>query len=174
MKKYIIFIFVILFFMTLVYAQESRVYNIHLNYNKGVLNLIDISVIPGEFKELSGKSDISYKAIVSDFKNNLNDYYFEIPLIINSDELDPETKEPLSKEIVLDKTDFYLKIPYNPYAKKISLFNSNDTNVLEINVQGFSKNQENPLNLNKWTFIILTIIIVIIIIIILKKIFYKR
>ncbi|MBI2028787.1 MAG: hypothetical protein HYT07_04225 [Candidatus Levybacteria bacterium] len=136
--KISLFLFSLLFVINPVSAKESKFYHINLLYDKGNIELKNIAVLPGEISQVPQEGEYIVE-LISGVGTTLYIDHFQIPLTIHGEEIDPETGEFTSISVNLDSTEIVLNIPFFPDGKVINIYDSQNTKVLEIPVEGFSK-----------------------------------
>lgn len=120
-------------------AEVHQYYKIDLKYNNGVLSYNKISV-----EVLSTKLQIPegmYVAEVVSFDNEiLNLTFFDVPLTVFYDTVDPNTGMINGGGMIeLNETEITLYIPYYANAKEINLYDQNLIKKLVIDTSNFAK-----------------------------------
>jgi len=152
-KKINLFVFsflIIVIFLNSVSALNNissyLYYDVSLNYSYGKIFLNSLNVVfslNGLENSYNEDSNV-YDAELKDFNGDVIwRESFSVPNLVIADFMNNETGELFRSEIItLNETEFNLFIPYKENAKEI-LISQNRTEVLRINVEGYSKNKEN-------------------------------
>ncbi len=139
MSKMLLFIIVLLIFSFSVYAQTNHYYKIDLSYQNGDLSFTSVKVEPSlsEMKNPKGK----YVAEVVSFDNKiLNLTFFDIPLLVLWDQIDPETGKIVGGGMFeRNKTDIVLFIPYYENGQEINIYDKELKQKLNIPVSSYAK-----------------------------------
>lgn len=141
MKKSIILMLFIIVLSNIVTAKSVLFYEIKLTYDNENITYNSIQVKPAisssEIENIVG----GYVAEVINFNDEILNYtFFDIPLTILYDSINPETEEIDSGGIInLNKTEVTIKVPYYENAKEINIYDKNITKKLTIDVSYFSK-----------------------------------
>lgn len=132
----ILFIVMIL----LVSSADDKFYKLQLYYANGTLNFISVDVKPGLAPDNLAQPDTGYKLEVLSFSNSkLISFNFNIPLILLSDEIDPNTGQIIPEKIQLTEMEVILGIPYFRNGKTIEIYNPNNKKVLSIVISQFAQ-----------------------------------
>ena len=120
-------------------AATEHYYKIGLEYNNGEVTYNSLSVIPAT-EEMQPTSGTFIAELISVDNKILNLTFFEIPLIIFYDSIDPQTGEINGggmKELNQSETTLY--VPYYENAQEINIYNWSLTKLLTIPVNDLSK-----------------------------------
>lgn len=122
-------------------AQENKIYDINLSYDKGNISLIsEILVRDGYAPGRKIQPDAGYKSeILSLTDNVLYSFKFEIPNKICSDRMDPKTKEVSGGCVLNDKANFALIMPYFENGKVINIYDADGKKVFFASVEHLAK-----------------------------------
>ena len=141
MRKIILILF-ILILSNIVYAEPNSYYEVNLEYKSGDLFLKNIEVKLNADKIGGGVGN--YAATIISFSEDiLNITFFEIPLTILYDNIDPETGEIVGGGLIeLNETEIILRLPYYENAQEIIFYNPDLEEILVVDVSQFSKDYE--------------------------------
>jgi len=139
MKKYLYMIF-LLILVGSVNSAVSHFYEIDLEYNKGEISLLLITVQPLVSGVNLEKVHGDYAAEIVSFKGEtLNKSFFDIPLNIIFEDTDPKTGEVTGGGVTtLEQTRTFIRLPYYENAKEINIYDK-DKKVLTIDVSSYAK-----------------------------------
>jgi len=135
--KLIIVLIIFIFLLSIAQAAENKIYVLDLEYNKGNINFIDLSVKVGYAPDRKIQPEVGYKCEVISFTDEvLYSFKFEIPLVIY-------TPPPLEGEepegpIYLEEVNFILIIPYFENGKVINIYDSNNTKKVSIDISQYA------------------------------------
>ena len=135
-NKIITFLLFVLFIAPSVIAlQPEKIYFIDLEYDKGTLELIDISIITG-YPQISTDDSLPYKLeLLSIEKEILYQGYFDIPNKFSTPPpLSPEDK---SGVVELSNVNFSISLPYYKKGNIINII-KDEKILLRIDVSKFS------------------------------------
>lgn len=131
-------VLIILLNLNTIETTANEIYVLDLNYDKGNINLIDVSVKQGYAPDRRIQPEDGYRCDVVSFSNTvLYSFKFEIPRILM-------TPPPLPGEeprgpIYLDNVNFTLLIPYFENGKSINIYDPSNFLVLSVDVSQFAK-----------------------------------
>jgi hypothetical protein len=142
MKKIILTFTLCLFLIGIISAASiNTYYNLNLNYNNGKLNLLSNNI--EQSKEIIDNSYGKYALTLSDHKDNVIYIgYFDVPNTEVYEKIDKNGTIYGESELILNKVNFTLLIPYYDNATKIEIYDENVTKKLEIDVSFYSKKYE--------------------------------
>ncbi|MBS3118990.1 hypothetical protein J4417_04940 [Candidatus Woesearchaeota archaeon] len=139
MSKVLIFVIVLLIFSFSAYAQTNHYYKINLAYQNGDLSATSVKIEPSlnEIKNPKGK----YVAEVVSFDNKiLNLTFFDIPLFVFWDSVDPETGKIVGGGMFeRNKTNITLFIPYYGNGQEINIYDKELNKKLSISISSYAK-----------------------------------
>jgi len=137
--KFIIPIILLLLLAVSVLAEVNYYYKIDLQYQDGDVSYDRISVEP-TFKELQTAEGMYVAEVVSFDNRLLNLTFFDFPLTIFYDTVDPETGEINGGGMTeLNETEITLYVPYQENAQEINIYDENLDELLKIDVSYFAK-----------------------------------
>jgi hypothetical protein len=126
---------IILLSSTVVASQSEKIYFLNLEYDKGTLELIELSLITG-YPTISNDDLLPYKLeLLSIDKEIIYQGYFDVPnKFFAPPPLDPNE---VSDVFELENLNFSISLPYNQDGNTIIL-SKNETELLQIDVSEFS------------------------------------
>lgn len=135
MKKTIIFLALALLLIQSVSAGFN--YRIEMQYDNGNISINEIGVKFSHYKPVNYFNDKypSYEIKVDNLIEN-----FSVQLIQSIDIYDNKTGLMSGGVEKLNKSYFYIEVPYNPYAKEIQIIDLNGNVLIKKSVIEFSRN----------------------------------
>lgn len=129
--------------MGIVESQTNKIYVIDLNYEKGNINLINVSVKTGYAPDRRVQPESGHKLEVISFRNEvLQSFKFEVPNTIYPPP--PLEGEEPTGPVYLERVNFTLIVLFFGNGKEIHIYDSNNTLKLSIDISEFAE-----CNLNK-------------------------
>lgn len=143
LKKEILLMVVLLFSMNLVIASPFY-YKVSMNYNKGNINIKDISVIFSQenLKENYGDYIIN---VININNGKIDSQNFIVPNIRMYDTGDDKGNIIGGGEVVLDEVSFEIYAPYYENAKEIVVYDKDNKELTKADISMFSKTKANGL-----------------------------
>lgn len=119
----------LMFLVNVSMAEEGKLYQLDIEYDKGTLILKDIIVKPGFVPDRKIQPDIGYRLEVISFDESImNSFKFDTPNIIFAE-----------GTVELNNVNFTLLVDYFKAGSKINIYNPDNEKVLEIDVSHFAK-----------------------------------
>ncbi|MBI1971217.1 hypothetical protein HYS47_05705 [Candidatus Woesearchaeota archaeon] len=130
---------VLLFCAGLAAAQPYHYYKIDLEYRLGEATVNSVTVEPSQ-KEMAAPVGLYIAEVVSFDNQILNVTFFDIPLLVLYDTIDPETKEINGGgQFYLNETNVTVYIPYDENAVEINIYDWNLTRLTSIDVKEYAQ-----------------------------------
>lgn len=122
-------------------SQESKIYDLRLNYDKGNISLVsEIAVRSGYAPDRQVQPETGYKMDVLSMTDSvLYSFMFEAPNKICTDKIDPVTKALTGGCVEAEKSDFSFVIPYFENGKVINIYDPEGKKVFFASVEHLSK-----------------------------------
>ena len=137
MKREVFVVIVFSLLSAIVIAQDvDKIYILNLDYDRGNLNLVSVVVQHGYAPDRRIQPEVGYNCSVASFSGEtLYSFKFEVPNVIYAP---PPIGGEAESGIYLEQVNFSLTIPYFRDGKTIYIYDSNDTNVLSVDVSQFA------------------------------------
>jgi len=138
MKNKILILVIGMFLLSFTSAYQTY-YRLDLNYS---LSEISVSNLEVGLRNNSIENNFGYyfAGVFSYDGEILNLSFFDVPNIILWDSVDEKTGEiSFGGEVILDKVDFEIYVPYYENAKEIIIYDENLTELDKIDVSRYSK-----------------------------------
>jgi hypothetical protein len=122
---------------------SDKIYNLHLNYDSGILTLKDITFHRAVPIDASPQPTSGYKISETSSQNNvLYTSVFEPPVTIDYDAFEKDTTYPVGGgSYNLREVDFSVAVPYLSNSASINIYNSENTQEMSIGVSKFETKQ---------------------------------
>lgn len=116
---------------------QNKIFIIDLNYDRGVLSLLDVTTATGYAPDRKVQPDVGWTTEVLSFNGGvLESFVFNIPnVIIPPPPLEGEEPEG---PLILEEVNFSLVIQYYSDAKSVEIYDENRTRVLSVDVSRFA------------------------------------
>lgn len=116
---------------------QNKIYFLNMEYDKGAIKLIEVSVISGYAPDRRIQPEDGYRLEVVSFRGaSLHSFRFEVPLIMFR--APPRPGEEALPPLILEKTNFTLAVPYFENGREINIYGQNNTKMLSIDVSRFA------------------------------------
>ena len=141
MKKTIVPLLFVLIISSITFARIEHWFEIQLRYDNGNISYYSIQVKPVTTESKIENIPGGYIAEVVSYNGEiLNLTFFDIPLIIEYDNVDVQSEEIVGGGLInLNKSEVTIKVPYYENAKEINIYDKNITKRLTIDITDFSK-----------------------------------
>ena len=120
-------------------AQPYHYYKIGLEYSFGEVIVNSVVVEPSQ-KEMAAPVGLYIAEVVSFDNKILNVTFFDIPLLVLYDTIDPETREINGGgQFYLNETNVTIYVPYDENAVEINVYDWNLTKLASIDVTEYAQ-----------------------------------